>query len=118
MTLRQRQPRVHDKAHLEFVSKLPCVITGRGPVQVCHIRFPSMAHDKRQTGKGEKPSDRWVVPMIPEKHAEQHSMAEQAFWEKYGIDPLAVAQLLYACSGDIQEGLKVIRLARRTGARA
>lgn len=117
MTLRQRQPRQRDKNHLEFVSKLPCVITGRGPVQVCHIRFPSLAHDKRYTGKGEKPDDRWVLPMIPEMHVKQHSMNEQAFWAEQGIDPLATAQLLYACSGDIQEGLKVIRLARRTGAR-
>jgi hypothetical protein len=117
MTLRQRQPREKNKKHLEFVSRLPCIITGRGPVQVCHIRFPSIAHDKRQTGKGEKPDDRWVLPMTPEMHALQHSGNEQKFWEGHGIDPLATAQLLYACSGDIQEGLKVIRLARRTGAK-
>lgn len=118
MTLRQRQPRERDKSHLEYVSKLPCVITGRGPVQVCHIRFPSIAYDKRQTGKGEKPDDRWVLPMIPEMHAEQHSGNEEVFWERHGIDPLAVAKLLYACSGNIQEGLKVIRMARRLGAKA
>lgn len=117
MTLRQRQPRVKDKAHLEFVSRLPCVITGRGPVQVCHIRFPSLEHGKRQTGKGEKPDDRWVLPMIPEMHALQHSGKEEKFWEDHNIDPLATAKLLYACNGDIQEGLKVIRLARRTGAK-
>jgi len=117
LTLRQRQPRERNKAHLEFVSRLPCVITGRGPVQVCHIRFPSLHHGKRQTGKGEKPDDRWVLPMIPEMHAKQHSMNEEAFWASYGIDPLATAQLLYAASGNFNEGVKVIRLARRTGAK-
>lgn len=117
MTLRQRQPRERDKAHLEFVSHLPCVITGRGPVQVCHIRYGDLGYEKRPSGMGEKPSDRWVVPMIPEMHALQHSGNERAFWEEHGIDPLAVAKMLYACSGNIQEGLKVIRLARRTGAK-
>lgn len=115
MSLRQRQPRLKDKGHLEFVSRLPCIITGRAPVQVCHIRFPSLEHGKRQTGKGEKPDDRWVLPMIPEMHARQHAGNEQQFWEGHGIDPLAVAKLLYACSGNIQEGQKVIRMARRIG---
>lgn len=116
--LRQRQPRERNKKHLEFVSKLPCIITGRGPVQVCHIRYGDLSHDKRHTGGGEKPDDRWVLPMIPEMHALQHSGNERAFWEGHNIDPLAVAKLLYACSGNINEGLKVIRLARRTGEKA
>lgn len=118
MTLRQRQPRERDKKHLEFVSRLPCIITGRGPVQVCHIRYGDIEHGKRQTGMGEKPDDRWVLPMIPEMHALQHSGSEQQFWKSRGIDPLAVAKLLYACSGNVQEALKVLRIARKTGAKA
>lgn len=43
---------------------------------------------KRPTGLGEKPDDKWAMPLCSEHHREQHSMGEREFWEGYGIDPI------------------------------
>lgn len=94
MTLRQRQPRVKDDAFLRFVRTLPCTTCGRAPPsQAAHIRMGSLAYDKRPTGAGEKPSDKWVTPLCAGCHlGEQHGMGERAFWEAHKIDPFAVAK--------------------------
>lgn len=94
--LRQRQPRIRNRAYLDWLSRAPCVACmarGRGVhtgVQLCHLRVGSLAHGKRPTGAGEKPSDRWCAPMCEPEHRRQHSMAELAFWAEVGVDPFAL----------------------------
>ena len=96
---RQRQPRVKDEKHLRFISTLPCIVCGlEGSTQACHVRFADISRGKRETGKGEKPDDKWVVPMCFKHHAEQHSMDEESFWQMYGIDVLSVCEELYGTS--------------------
>jgi hypothetical protein len=112
MTLRQRTPRQRDEKHLSFIRQLPCLVTGRTPVEAAHVRYADVTRDKPHTGKGEKPDDRFAVPLHWEIHREQHSMGERDFWERQGIDPVKVALLLHGVSGDVAEGEKVIRLAR------
>jgi len=64
-------------------------------------------------GAGEKPDDKWTVPLSPEMHTDgpnaQHKSNERAWWEKQGIDPVAVAAALYCSSGDIEAGEEIIR---------
>lgn len=90
--LRQRQPRQQDKRHLDFIRSLPCAIckdnTG---TEAAHIRTSSLAHGKRETGRAEKPSDKWALPLCNRHHAEQHTMNEIEFWNSYGIDPFILA---------------------------
>jgi hypothetical protein len=94
--LRQRQPRVKDAAFLAFVRTNPCCACNRTPSQAAHIRMGSLAHDKRPTGKGERPSDRWSVPLCARCHlGEQHRMGERIFWEQCGIDPFTIAKKLF-----------------------
>lgn len=95
--LRQRQPRVKDTAFLAFVRTHQCTTCGKGPPsQAAHIRMGSLAYDKRSTGAGEKPSDKWAVSLCVGCHlGEQHRMGERIFWEQHRIDPFAVAQRLY-----------------------
>ncbi len=112
MTLRQRQPRQRDEKHLAFIRQLPCLVTGRTPVEAAHVRYADVTRGKPHTGKGEKPDDRYAVPLHWETHREQHSMSERRFWEQRGIDPVKTALLLFGVSGDVEEGEKVIRLAR------
>ena len=50
--------------------------------------------------------------MTPAEHRAQHAMNEAAYWQQIGIDPLGVAARLYAVSGDIEEGRKIIMKAR------
>lgn len=111
-----KRPRMPDKNHLKFVSDLPCIITGKEGVQVCHIRTAFLELGKPHTGRGEKPSDRYVLPMTPEWHEKQHSMNEIEFWEKYGPGfekAVSVSMALYLNSGDEETCRQIINMARR-----
>jgi len=97
---KQKSARVHDDAHLRWLRTLPCIVSGKRPVEAAHIRFGSLAYGKFPTGGGEKPSDKWAVPLHPDLHREQHSGNEELFWAKRGLDPLAIASALFMNSGD------------------
>jgi hypothetical protein len=92
MTLRQRQPRVRDEAHLRFIRSLPCCVCGDDTtVEAAHLRVGSIGHGKPITGMQEKPSDAWCLPLCNAHHREQHSMNELAFWKSHEIDPFMLA---------------------------
>lgn len=107
----KKRQRDHDKGHLEWLRTLPCVITGERPVDAAHIRFADPVYGKRETGKAEKPDDRWALPLCRRKHDEQHSMSERIFWARHGLDPLRIALALHACTGDDDQALVIIREA-------
>lgn len=98
--LRQRQPRIADKPFLDFVRRQKCCVCGRWPAEAAHVRMACPERGKRETGKGERPSDRWAVPLCSGCHREdrdaQHGGGERRFWERVGADPFAVAERLYA----------------------
>lgn len=112
-----RRPRVKNHKHLDFIRGLPCVIckniTTQFPSEAAHIRFSEIRHGKRAVGAGEKPDDRWVLPLCAEHHREQHSTSESLWWKEQGIDPHVVAALLYShsVSDDVRGALAVIRFA-------
>jgi len=135
----QRDPRERDPAFLGYVAKLPCLacmVSGKVKwgVHVAHLRAASPEHDKRYTGKGEKPSDRWTLPLCPPHHVgdltrvpfSQHEMGELDFWARLGIaDPFQVCIDLYEAfqrrprgSASAGAGVAIISkaaaLARRT----
>ncbi len=92
MSLRQRSPRIKDNKHLDYIRSLPCCICGEETtVEAAHIRTGSIEHEKDNTGKAEKPSDKWAVPLCGRHHREQHSMREMDFWGCHGIDPFILA---------------------------
>lgn len=100
--LRQRQPRVEDRKFLAFVRTKPCCSCGRGaPSEAAHIRMQALAAGKRQTGKGERPSDRWAVPLCPGCHRTRsysvHRIGEEPFWKFVAVcDPFSIAAHLWA----------------------
>jgi hypothetical protein len=96
VNVRQRQPRIEDPAYLAHVRTLPCLICGSPWTEAAHIRAASLPHGKRYTGKAEKPSDCWAVPLCSHHHREQHSTNELAWWVSYGLDPFVIAIELYA----------------------
>lgn len=108
----KKRPRVENGAHLKFVRRLPCVCCGSRNVEAAHIRMGSLIHAKRDSGKGEKPDDKWTLPLCRSHHAEQHSMAEVAFWRVQGIDPFLLALILSQCSGDEEAAEVAIAKAR------
>ena len=110
----QKRPRKHDETHLKWIRTLPCIITGAYGVEAAHIRYAAPQYGKNETGMGEKPDDRWTIPLAPEMHREQHAMNERAFWLKHGIDPCRVSLALYAVTGDEEQALTIIRNARKS----
>lgn len=112
-----KRKRVTDEQHLRWLRTLPCVITGRRPVEAAHIRFADPSYAKRETGMAEKPDDRWALPLSPALHREQHAGSERLFWAKYGIDPCKVAAALYGVSGDDEQAEIIIRTAQDSARR-
>jgi hypothetical protein len=109
--LRQRRPRRRDPDHLAFLRRLPCAVRGctAGPIHAAHIRSGCLDRGKRQTGAGEKPDDRWAVPLCEEHHLRgQHAENELAWWAKQGRDPFRLAEALHEVSGDVAAGRFII----------
>ena len=101
-----------DEAHLAFIRKLPSVISGAYGCDACHIRAGSPQHNKKMTGKSQKPSDCWTLPLTREEHMAQHSGNELVFWRSHGIDPFQLAIDLYSVSGDVEAATAIILKAR------
>jgi hypothetical protein len=101
-----------DDKHLAFVRTLPSVISGQFGVEACHIRFGDGRYNKPTTGKAQKPSDCWVLPLTPEEHRDQHSRNEVQWWKSHGIDPCRLANEIYQLSGDYEEAVRAIVKAR------
>lgn len=118
MTLRQRQPREEDPAYLAYVRTLPCRICGRpGPSDPAHLRTGARQYDKPHTGMGEKPSDRWVLPLCRTHHDDQHRHNELEWWTRQGyLDPFALAIALYAARPVLTRARRPSRV-KRTGPR-
>lgn len=102
-----------DEAHLAFIRKLPSVVSGAFGCDACHIRTGSPQHNKKMTGKSQKPSDCWTLPLTREEHVAQHAGNELAFWRSHSIDPFQLAIDLYSVSGDIEAATAIILKARK-----
>lgn len=103
-----------DERHLAFIRTLPSVISGAFPTEACHIRAGSPEHNKKATGKAQKPSDCWVLPLTADEHRDQHSGSEMAFWNRYGINPFDLASRLYQHTGDRDAAQRIIAEARQS----
>lgn len=95
-SVRQRQPRLTDKAYLKWIRQLPCVITGQYGVDAAHLRAGSLRYGKPQAGKGEKPNDQWTLPLSRPEHTKQHSKNELVYWSETGINPFELCMELHA----------------------
>lgn len=93
----QRQPRQHDPRHLTAIRACPCVLC-KAEAEAAHVRYGDPQRGKRPTGIGERPSDRWTVPLCPDHHRaaddSQHDHNERSWWLEHGLDPLAIAEML------------------------
>ena len=83
--------RLRDKLHREFVAAQPCVVCGRQPSDAHHLRFT------QPRALGRKVSDEFTVPLCRMHHREIHRTAkEQHWWSRVGIDPIPIADKLWA----------------------
>lgn len=93
-----------DADYLSMIRTLPCLKCGMEPSEAAHVRFASAAFGKA-SGLGKKPSDAHSVPLCAGCHRldrdAQHSRGEKMFWHELGVNPLIVAEQLYAARGDL-----------------
>lgn len=105
--------RVENPKYLDFIRQLPCIVTGRRPVEAAHISFAEPRYGKLGRGKASKESDLWTVPLHPDEHRKQHDGNERAYWQSVGIDPCVVALALYAHFPDLERAELIIRNIER-----
>ncbi len=108
-----KRPRAKVENYLSYVRRRPCCICGLRPVEAAHVRHGDFRLGKRETGKGERPDDRWTIPLCPSHHREQHDQNERAFWIRHGLSPLILSALLYSAYsvGDDEAGDLIIKYA-------
>ena len=83
--------RMRDRAHLEFVASKPCLICDRRPSHAHHVRHAQPRALARKVG------DEWTVPVCFTHHRALHAAgSEKDWWQGQRIDPLEVAQQLWA----------------------
>ena len=114
---KSRSARRQEREHLSFIRSLPCTICKtRRNVEAAHVRYADPSFGKVSTGLGTKPDDRWTVPLCAKHHRigldSQHADNERSWWEKEGVDPLAIALKLYAVSGDEHAGECIVQTAK------
>lgn len=95
-------PRKAD-AYLKFIRTLPCVVTGKQPVEAAHLSFAALEYGHLGRAKGRKASDRWVLPLHPDEHAKQHAGNERAYWASTGINPHILALVFWGLFSDMGE---------------
>jgi DNA recombination protein Rad52 len=82
--------RIRNKAHLQSITRLPCVVCGRHPTQAHHIQFA------QPRALGRKVGDEYTIPLCAIHHRQIHDSGnEREWWETYKIDPLKVADALW-----------------------
>ena len=125
--VRQREPRVRDKAHLGRVAKLSCVscaVRGRStwPVEVAHIKFGIPAAGWRAFGHAEKAHDFRTAPICSGCHRTDHGAQhqnrdgdEREWWIRIGVYPPAFCAALVAAFAAGTPGMAVVRQAARGG---
>jgi len=107
----KKQPRIKAAGHLAWIRTLPSLVPGEGPIEAAHIRFSDPSYAKPKVGMGEKPDDKWAVPLAASEHRKQHSMNERDYWDEARIDPVIIAALLWCHTGDDEAAIQIIRNA-------
>jgi hypothetical protein len=98
VTLRQRQPRLRDPAYLLWLrsQRCACGCLQAPPCDAAHLRARSLKHDKA-SGIGQKPDDRWALPLKHDHHMAQHYHGNELdWWAKRGVlDPFELCIKYY-----------------------
>lgn len=88
--------RLRSPHHLAHVRGQPCLVCGRNPTDAHHLRFV------QPRAMAKKVSDEFTVPLCRRHHDLLHrDPHEQAWWDAYKIDPLAIAAELWAESHQV-----------------
>jgi DNA recombination protein Rad52 len=88
--------RHRDREHLKRVAAQPCLVCGRNPAQAHHLTFA------QPRARSLKVSDEWTVPLCALHHRALHDHGnELTWWQTKGIEPIGIAQALWAARRDV-----------------
>jgi hypothetical protein len=94
VSLRQRQPPVRDAGYLKWLRAQRCACGCQigPPCDAAHLRAMSFQHGKSITGIGQKPDDKWALPLKHSHHMAQHAHGDElGWWQAHGVsDPHAL----------------------------
>ena len=111
----QKRSRTRDSEHMQRIRALPCLACGKTGCHAAHVNYSDAKHGT-VNAMGRKADDCLTVPLCPDCHLDgpmaQHKGSERRFWDRLGIDPIAVALDLYQHSHDEVECLKICLRAR------
>jgi hypothetical protein len=92
---RQRRPRTTDPEYLAWLrtQRCACGCLNGPPCDAAHIRATSFTYEKLNPGIGQKPDDKWALPLWHACHMDQHAHGNEIDWWQFrGIrDPFALA---------------------------
>jgi hypothetical protein len=96
-----RPARRREPGHLRYVANQPCLLCGRMPSDAHHLKFTQPRAMSR------KVSDEFTVPLCRTHHRQLHDSGNEiAWWIDMDIDPLPIAQDLWAESTGAQRNQK------------
>lgn len=109
----EKERRFIDEKHLAFVRTLPCLGCGGDRAGVAH-------HIQMLRSRGGiKEGDDVVVPLHGKCHNDfpgsLHVITEPKYWNARGIDPFAMAKILFEYSGDRERCIAEVLAARAAG---
>jgi ERF superfamily len=82
--------RYRNREHLRFVARQPCLVCGRKPSDLHHLRYA------QPRALGRKASDEFTVPLCRVHHRAVHRAGdERAWWKQASVDPVKVARKLW-----------------------
>lgn len=118
---RKMDRRLKDPSYMRWLHELECAVTGQTQnLTVQHIMAGRESY-------GKKEDDSVCVPVIAEMHLHDfpqsiEKLGERTFWNKWGIDALALARDLRNCfetygstDGSIATAKEIIRAHRQMG---
>jgi hypothetical protein len=118
VSFHRKDPRIEEPEHLAFIRELPCCVCGTNVcVDAAHVRMSDARVAKNNPGVGQKPHDRWTVPLCRTHHNEQHLGNELWFWKEKGIDVIFLAMALHDNTGDHLRCEQIIRAQQMEPAR-
>lgn len=97
---RRRSGPKHDRAHLERVKQLPCIVCGRpGPSDAHHVRTRP---DGQGYGMGQKASDQETIPLCKAHHQdgpEAFHSGPRTFRQRFGDERELLTRTLEMLGG-------------------
>jgi len=97
--MRKRRPRQRDAGYLEWLrcQRCACGCLQGPPCDAAHLRASSAKHDKHNPGVGQKPDDKWALPLLHRHHMAMHDHGDEVgWWAAHGVsDPFSMCLRYY-----------------------